>query len=134
MNLSAYPFIKPADFIVLLISFLSYYYFLKTGFEVFTYKMPGKLYLLAVSAIAMITTLFFNIAIAFGVVVVAVMMRGINIKDSIIVALTAEFGFFIAFIALYFIFTTLGTMFGIEGLELNLDWDELLHFASMPKG
>ncbi|MFA4646426.1 hypothetical protein P8X24_04030 [Pyrococcus kukulkanii] len=129
MSLSAYPFIKPADFLVLVVGIFAYYEFLKTGFEIFTYKRPRKLALLVVSGVSVFLLLFVHLLAAFAFTLLFVIIEGVNVKDSLIVALTAEFGFFMSFIALYFIFTTVGTMFGIEGLQLNLDWDELLHYA-----
>ncbi|WP_237718488.1 MULTISPECIES: hypothetical protein [Pyrococcus] len=107
-----------------------YYEFLKTGFEVFTYKRPRKFILFALSVGATLVTLFGNILAAMAFTFFTVLAyKKLEIKEAILITLVAEFGFMIAFISLYFIFTTLGTIFGIEGLELNLDWDELIHYA-----
>nr|CCE70544.1 TPA: hypothetical protein PAB0747 [Pyrococcus abyssi GE5] len=131
MSPSEYQFIKPADFVVMALGLFMYYEFLKTGFEVFTYKKPSKLYLFTVSLISMGLTLFLGVLPGILVTLLAVLLTGVNIVETLIITLTAEFGFIIGFFTLYFIFTTVGTILGIEGLKLNLDWDELLHYASL---
>ncbi|HII61855.1 hypothetical protein [Pyrococcus horikoshii] len=129
MNPLESQFIAPADFLVMLLGLLIYYELLKVCFEVFTYKKPSKLYLLLVSAVSMTLTLFVNVLLAIIFTAFAVAVKGINLKDTFIITATTEFGFILGFFTLYFIFTTIGTIIGIEGLKLNLDWDELLHYA-----
>ncbi|AEC52718.1 hypothetical protein PNA2_1803 [Pyrococcus sp. NA2] len=134
MNPSEYQFITVADFFVMALGLFMYYEFLKTGFEVFTYLRPSKLYLFTVSTISMFLTLFISVPLGILFTLLTVTLKRTGIKEAFLITVTAEFGFIIGFFILYFIFTTIGTMLGIKGLELNLDWDELLHYAMSRMG
>ena len=109
-----------------------YYLFLKTALEVFTYKELRSYSTLAISIVGVAVSLGINLFLGVLVLFAVLKLLKLNLREAIVVAFTAEFGFLLGVIVIMFILTTAGTMFGIEGLEFNMTWEELLHYIASP--
>ncbi|MCD6189782.1 MAG: hypothetical protein DRP38_05975 [Thermotogae bacterium] len=109
-----------------------YYLFLKTALEVFTYKELRSYSTLAISIVGVAVSLGINLFLGVLVLFAVLKLLKLNLREAIVVAFTAEFGFLLGVIVVMFILTTAGTMFGIEGLEFNMTWEELLHYIASP--
>ena len=109
-----------------------YYLFLKTALEVFTYKELRSYSTLAISIVGVAVSLGINLFLGVLVLFAVLKLLKLNLREAIVVAYTAEFGFLLGVIVVMFILTTAGTMFGIEGLEFNMTWEELLHYIASP--
>lgn len=107
-----------------------YYLFLKTALEVFTYKELRSYLILAISIVGVAISLGIDPFLGVLVLFAVLKLLKLNLKEAIAVAFTAEFGFLLGVIVVMFILTTAGTMFGIEGLEFNMTWEELLHYIA----
>ncbi|RLF80522.1 hypothetical protein DRN32_02860 [Thermococci archaeon] len=107
-----------------------YYLFLKTALEVFTYKELKSYLILAISIVGVAISLGIDLFLGVLVLFAVLKLLKLNLREAIAVAFTAEFGFLLGVIVIMFILTTAGTMFGIEGLEFNMTWEELLHYIA----
>ncbi|HDD31172.1 MAG TPA: hypothetical protein ENF72_00905 [Thermococcus litoralis] len=107
-----------------------YYLFLKTALEVFTYKELRSYLILAISIVGVAISLGIDLFLGVLVLFAVLKLLKLNLREAIAVAFTAEFGFLLGVIVVMFILTTAGTMFGIEGLEFNMTWEELLHYIA----
>ena len=107
-----------------------YYLFLKTALEVFTYKELRSYLILAISIVGVAISLGIDLFLGVLVLFAVLKLLKLNLREAIAVAFTAEFGFLLGVIVIMFILTTAGTMFGIEGLEFNMTWEELLHYIA----
>ncbi|KPU63795.1 hypothetical protein EP1X_00935 [Thermococcus sp. EP1] len=119
------------DTVVYALLVIVYYMFLKTALEVFTYKKLRNYSILMISILGVVVSL--KIDLFLGILVLfIILLRPIklNLKEAFVVALTAEFGFLLGVVVIMFILTTAGTVFGIEGLELNMTWEELFHYIT----
>ncbi|USH00522.1 hypothetical protein K1720_03455 [Thermococcus argininiproducens] len=119
------------DTVIYALLVIVYYMFLKTALEVFTYKKLRNYSILTISILGVVVSL--KIDLFLGILVLfIILLRPIklNLKEALVVALTAEFGFLLGVIVIMFILTTAGTVFGIEGLELNMTWEELFHYIT----
>ncbi|NJE08266.1 hypothetical protein E3E31_06980 [Thermococcus sp. M39] len=105
-----------------------YYSFLKTAIEVFTYKKPRKLLLLTVSIFGVFISLYIDILLGFLYLFLVLLLIGLNSREAIVSALTAEFGFIIALVVVMFILTTIGTMYNIPGFRFEMRFEELLRY------
>ena len=56
----------------------------------------------------------------------------LSLKEALVVAFTAEFGFLLGMVVIMFILITAGTMFGIKELEFNMTWEEIFRLAMSP--
>ncbi|HII66804.1 MAG TPA: hypothetical protein HA302_02075 [Thermococcaceae archaeon] len=117
------------DIIIYILFVVLYYLFLKTALEVFTYKELRSYSILAISIAEVVVSLGINLFLGFLMLFTVLKLLKLNLKEAFVVAFTAEFGFLLGIIVVMFILTTAGTMFGIEGLEFNMTWDELLRIA-----
>lgn len=111
---------------------LLYYLFLKTALDVFTYKEMKSYSILAISVVGVGISLGIDLFLGVLVLFAVLKMLKLNLKEALVVAFTAEFGFLLGVIVVMFILTTAGTMFGIEGLEFNMTWEELLQYIASP--
>ncbi|ACS89142.1 MULTISPECIES: hypothetical protein [Thermococcus] len=117
------------DIIIYILFVVLYYLFLKTALEVFTYKELRSYSILAISIAEVVVSLGINLFLGVLMLFTVLKLLKLNLKEAFVVAFTAEFGFLLGIIVVMFILTTAGTMFGIEGLEFNMTWDELLRIA-----
>ncbi|AEH24125.1 hypothetical protein [Pyrococcus yayanosii] len=122
----------PADLFLLALAFLLYYTFLKTSVEVFTYRRPSLRFLIPATILGTFITLYLDIFLGLIFLLIALLLWRLGFREAFVTALTAEFGFLVSFIVVVFFLTLFGTIAGIEGLELNVDWDELLHIFRGP--
>ena len=105
-----------------------YYSFLNSAIEVFTYKKPRKLLLLIISIFGVFISLYIDIFLGFFFLFIMLIIAGLNSKEAIVSALTAEFGFIIALVVVMFILTTIGTMYNIPGFRFEMRFEELLRY------
>ncbi len=105
-----------------------YYSFLKTAIEVFTYKKPRKLLLLTISIFGVFVSLYIDIFLGFFFLFIMLLITGLNSREAIVSALTAEFGFIIALVVVMFILTTIGTIYNIPGFRFEIRFEELLRY------
>ncbi|HIH71900.1 MAG: hypothetical protein PWP49_1925 [Thermococcaceae archaeon] len=120
------------DVIIYILLVLLYYLFLKTALDVFTYKEMKSYSILAISVVGVGISLGIDLFLGVLVLFAVLKMLKLNLKEALVVAFTAEFGFLLGVIVVMFILTTAGTMFGIEGLEFNMTWEELLQYIASP--
>ncbi|MCA6213440.1 hypothetical protein GBV73_00610 [Thermococcus sp. 101 C5] len=120
------------DVIIYTLLVLLYYLFLKTALDVFTYKEMKSYSILAISVVGVGISLGIDLFLGVLVLFAVLKMLKLNLKEALVVAFTAEFGFLLGVIVVMFILTTAGTMFGIEGLEFNMTWEELLQYIASP--
>ncbi|WP_232194585.1 hypothetical protein [Thermococcus sp. PK] len=88
--------------------------------------------ILAISVVGVGISLGIDLFLGVLVLFAVLKMLKLNLKEALVVAFTAEFGFLLGVIVVMFILTTAGTMFGIEGLEFNMTWEELLQYIASP--
>ena len=86
--------------------------------------------ILAISIVGVAISLGIDLFLGVLVLFAVLKLLKLNLREAIAVAFTAEFGFLLGVIVVMFILTTAGTMFGIEGLEFNMTWEELLHYIA----
>ncbi|NJE25957.1 hypothetical protein E3E22_04845 [Thermococcus sp. MV5] len=119
------------DTVIYALLVIVYYMFLKTALEVFTYKKLRNYSILMISILGVVVSL--KVDLFLGILVLFILLLRpikLNLKEALVVALTAEFGFLLGMIVIMFILTTAGTVFGIKGLELNMTWEELFHYIT----
>lgn len=118
------------DMTIYILLVVLYYLFLKTALEVFTYKELKSYSILTLSIVGVGVSLGVDLSLGALVLFAVLKLLKLNLREALVVALTAEFGFLLGVIVVMFILTTAGTMFGIEGLEFNMTWEELFHYIA----
>lgn len=109
---------------------MAYYTFLRTALEVFTYKELKSHFILIISVLGVGVSLGINFFLGILVLFIILKVLKLNLRETLVVTFTAEFGFLLGLVVIMFILTTAGTMFGIKGLEFNMTWEEIFHLAT----
>ncbi|MCO6041833.1 hypothetical protein [Thermococcus alcaliphilus] len=118
------------DIIIYPIFVVLYYLFLKTALEVFTYKELKSYSILAISIVGVGVSMGLDLFLGVLVLFTVLKLLKLNLREALVVTFAAEFGFFLGVVVVMFILTTAGTIFGIEGLEFNMTWEELFHYIA----
>ena len=87
---------------------------------------------LAISIAGVAVSLGINLFLGVLMLFTVLKLLKLSLKEALIVAFTAEFGFLLGMVVIMFILITAGTMFGIKELEFNMTWEEIFWLAMSP--
>lgn len=107
---------------------LVYYGFIKTSFEVFTYRKPSSGVLLLVSLISVPISLLVSYFLGFLVLLAFLACQRLSVREVIVVALTTQFGFMMGMAVVMLFLTGIGFVFDIPAFKMTMSPEDIMRF------
>ncbi|AIF70235.1 hypothetical protein PAP_09285 [Palaeococcus pacificus DY20341] len=107
-----------------------YYSFLKASLDTFTYKKPRRVYLALVSILAVLISLKVSYVLGFATLVSFLAVERLNSRELMLVAFSTQFGFMMGMAVVMIILISLGFIFDIPALKVEMTFEDIMRFLS----
>lgn len=114
--------------ISILLLVLIYYGFIKTSFEVFTYKKPSSRSLLLVSAVSVLISLRISYILGFLVLLAFLAYQRLSLREAVVVALATQFGFMMGMAVTMVFLTGIGFVLDIPSFKVTMSPEDIMRF------
>ncbi len=112
--------------IMFLLLIAIYYGFLSISIDVFTYKHPKKVYMAIFSIFTVFISLRVSYLLGFIMLLSFLFLQKLSLKETLIVAFSTQFGFMMGMAVIMIFLTSLGFVFNIPSLQMNMTFEDMM--------